>query len=115
MNAWLAAAAVLSTLAVPPCVWVVGRGPAQERLAGLDLATAFVTVLFLLTAQGVGRSSYSDLALVLAVLGPAGTLVFARFLGGRSIDADAADVSSDSNSDTDTGSDSDDTGRRGEA
>jgi multisubunit Na+/H+ antiporter MnhF subunit len=88
VNAWLAAAAVLSTLGMPPCVWVAARGSAQERLAGLNLATAFVTVLFLLTAQGVGRSSYGDLALVLAVLGPAGTLVFARFLGGRSIDAD---------------------------
>ncbi|OLZ74317.1 hypothetical protein AV521_01125 [Streptomyces sp. IMTB 2501] len=87
MNAWLVAAAVLSTLGMPPCLWAVARGPAHERLAGLSLATAFATVLFLLTAQGVGRSSYADLALVLAVLGPAGTLVFARFLGGRSIEA----------------------------
>ncbi|MER6012576.1 MrpF/PhaF family protein [Streptomyces bluensis] len=44
-------------------------------------------MFFLLTAQGYARSSYTDLALVLAVIGPAGTLVFARFLGGRSIDA----------------------------
>ncbi|MGW0994280.1 monovalent cation/H+ antiporter complex subunit F [Streptomyces sp. NPDC002520] len=87
MNAWLMAAAVLSTVGMPLCVWAVARGSAHERLAGLNLATAFVVVLFLLTAQGVARSSYADLALVLAVLGPAGTLVFARFLGGGSTDA----------------------------
>ncbi|MGW0768962.1 monovalent cation/H+ antiporter complex subunit F [Streptomyces sp. NPDC002676] len=88
MNAWLAGAAVLATLGMPPCLWAVARGSAHERLAGLNLATAFATVLFLLTAQGVGRSSYADSALVLAVLGPAGTLVFARLLGGRSSDAE---------------------------
>ncbi|MCQ4084102.1 monovalent cation/H+ antiporter complex subunit F [Streptomyces sp. RB6PN25] len=87
MNAWLLATAVLLTLGLPPCLWAASRGPAHERLAGLNLATTVATVLFLVTAQGFGRSSYADLALVLAVLGPAGTLVFARFLGGRSMDA----------------------------
>ncbi|MGN5380833.1 MrpF/PhaF family protein [Streptomyces lasalocidi] len=64
----------------------MSRGSAVERLAGLSLATAVVTAVLLLTAQGFGRSSFVDLGLVLAVLGPAGTLVFARFLGGRSIE-----------------------------
>ncbi|MET9080152.1 MrpF/PhaF family protein [Streptomyces sp. NPDC004232] len=87
MNAWLLATAVLLTLGMPPCVWAAGRGSAVERLAGLNLATTVVTSVLLLTAQGFGRSSFTDLGLVLAVLGPAGTLVFARFLGGRSIEA----------------------------
>ncbi|MFF3821573.1 monovalent cation/H+ antiporter complex subunit F [Streptomyces bluensis] len=87
MNVWLIATAFLLTLGIPPCLWVASRGTAHERLAGLNLATTVVTVFFLLTAQGYARSSYTDLALVLAVIGPAGTLVFARFLGGRSIDA----------------------------
>ncbi|WEO99522.1 MrpF/PhaF family protein [Streptomyces sp. FXJ1.172] len=87
MNAWLLATAVLLTLGMPPCVWAAGRGTAVERLAGLNLATALVTAVLLLTAQGLGRSSFTDVALVLAVLGPAGTLVFTRFLGGRSMEA----------------------------
>ncbi|MGW2824114.1 MrpF/PhaF family protein [Streptomyces sp. NPDC001443] len=86
MNAWLLAAAVLLTLGVPPCVWAAGRGTAVERLAGLSLATTVVTVVLLLTSQMYGRSSFVDVGLVLAVLGPAGTLVFARFLGGPSIE-----------------------------
>ncbi|MFG2857768.1 MrpF/PhaF family protein [Streptomyces mirabilis] len=90
MNAWLLATAALLTLAVPPSVWVAGRGTAVDRLAGLSLATTVVTAVLLLTAQGFGRSSFADLGLVLAVLGPAGTLVFARFLGGRSIETPGA-------------------------
>jgi multisubunit Na+/H+ antiporter MnhF subunit len=38
--------------------------------------------VFLLAARGLHRVSYVDLALVLAVLSPAGTLVFARCLAG---------------------------------
>lgn len=86
MNAWLLATAALLTLGVPPCMWAAGRGTAVERLAGLSLATTVVTAVLLLTAQGFGRGSFVDVGLVLAVLGPAGTLVFARFLGGRSME-----------------------------
>lgn len=70
---------------------MASRRAPHERLSGLNLAAAFATVLFLLIAQGFGRSSYADLALALAVLGPAGTLVFARLLGGQSIDGDDAE------------------------
>ncbi|MFG3288961.1 MrpF/PhaF family protein [Streptomyces sp. NPDC048179] len=90
MNAWLLATAALLTLAMPPCVWAAGRGSAVERLAGLSLATTVVTAILLLTGQGFGRGSFADLGLVLAVLGPVGTLVFARFLGGRSIEPPGA-------------------------
>lgn len=84
MNAWLLATAVLATLGLPPCVWGVCRGAPHERLAALNLATTVVAVLLALTSEGFGRSGYVDMALVLAVLGPAGTLVFTRFLGVRS-------------------------------
>lgn len=87
MNAWLLASAVLLTAGLPPCGWVVLRSSPQERVAGLNLASTFVSVLFLLLAQGYGREDYQDLALVLALVGPAGTLVFTRFLGERGRDA----------------------------
>jgi multisubunit Na+/H+ antiporter MnhF subunit len=80
VNAWLLAALVLFPCGLGPCVWVACRGPATHRLAGANLATVLTTVLFLLLAQGFGRTSYVDLALVLAVLAPAGTLVFTRLL-----------------------------------
>ncbi|MFJ9847379.1 monovalent cation/H+ antiporter complex subunit F [Kitasatospora sp. NPDC101155] len=41
------------------------------------------SVVLLLLAQGFSRTSYTDLALDLAVLAPAGTLVFTRLLAGR--------------------------------
>lgn len=87
MNAWLQAAAVLLTVGLPPCAWVVCRATPQERVTGLNLAATLTTVLFLLLAQGYGRTDYQDLALVLAVVGPAGTLVFSRLLGPRGRDA----------------------------
>jgi multisubunit Na+/H+ antiporter MnhF subunit len=80
VNAWLLAALVLLPCALGPCVWVACRGPTAQRLAGANLATVLTTVMFLLLAQGFDRSSYVDLALVLAVLAPAGTLVFTRLL-----------------------------------
>lgn len=87
MNAWLLTAAVLLTLGLPPCAWIVCRAAPQERVTGLSLATTLATVLFLLLAQGYGRTDYQDLALVLVVVGPAGTLVFTRLLGPRGRDA----------------------------
>ncbi len=87
MNAWLAASAVLLTLGLPPCLWLVSRRTPQERLAGLNLAATMCSAVLLLLTEGVNRSSYVDLPLVLATLGPAGTLVFARFLGGQAGEA----------------------------
>ncbi|MDI5969209.1 MrpF/PhaF family protein [Streptomyces sp. SL13] len=99
MNAWLLAAAVLLTAGLPPCGWVVLRTEPHERVAGLNLASVITAVALLLMSQGFGRTSYQDLALVLSVTGPAGILVFARFLGGRGRDAltppDAADDAND--------------------
>ncbi|PYC70627.1 hypothetical protein C7C46_27265 [Streptomyces tateyamensis] len=82
VNAWLLAAAVLLVGAVGPGAVVALRGPAQQRLLGASLAATAVTAVLLLLAQGFGRSSYVDVALILAVLAPTGTLVFTRLLAG---------------------------------
>jgi multisubunit Na+/H+ antiporter MnhF subunit len=85
VNAWTAAALVLLAGAGPACLWVAAAGSAVRRLVGLSLLSTVVGAVFLLLPQGYGRSSYQDLALVLAVLSPAGTLVFTRFVvAGRS-------------------------------
>ncbi|WP_343230757.1 MrpF/PhaF family protein [Yinghuangia seranimata] len=83
MNAWLIATAVLSGTGFPACLWLALRGAPELRLAGVALAGPLVAVLFVLLAQGVNRSSYVDMALLAAVLGPAGMLVFARGLAGE--------------------------------
>ncbi|RKT09458.1 multisubunit Na+/H+ antiporter MnhF subunit [Streptomyces sp. 1114.5] len=83
MNAWLLAAAFLGAGGVAPCLLLGLRGEPPQRLAGLNLAATLTSVLLLLLAQGFSRSSYTDLALDLAVLAPAGTLVFTRFLAGE--------------------------------
>ncbi|MFC0602474.1 monovalent cation/H+ antiporter complex subunit F [Streptomyces palmae] len=82
MNAWAAAALALLAVPVPACLWVVGHGTAVRRLAGASLLSTVVGAVFLLLPQAYGRPSYQDLALILAVLAPAGTLVFTRFLAG---------------------------------
>ncbi|MFF4381680.1 monovalent cation/H+ antiporter complex subunit F [Kitasatospora sp. NPDC001547] len=83
MNAWLLAAAVLAVGGIAPCLLLGLSGEARRRLAGLNLAALVTAVVLLLLAQGFGRPSYTDLALDLAVLAPAGTLVFTRFLAGE--------------------------------
>ncbi|MET8545430.1 monovalent cation/H+ antiporter complex subunit F [Kitasatospora sp. NPDC004799] len=83
MNAWLLAAAVLAVGGIGPCLLLGLSGGPRRRLAGLNLAAVVTSVVLLLLAQGYGRPSYTDLALDLAVLAPAGTLVFTRFLAGR--------------------------------
>ncbi|MFD8704868.1 monovalent cation/H+ antiporter complex subunit F [Kitasatospora sp. NPDC059648] len=83
MNAWLLAAALLAACGIGPCLLLGLRGSPEQRLAGLNLAATTASVVLLLLAQGFSRTSYTDLALDLAVLAPAGTLVFTRFLAGR--------------------------------
>ncbi|KAB8196762.1 hypothetical protein FH608_008680 [Nonomuraea phyllanthi] len=81
MNLWLLAAAVLLVAAFGPALCVAAVAAPERRLIAQNLATVVGALAFLLMAQGYGRSPYRDAALVLAVLGPAGTLVYARFLG----------------------------------
>ncbi|WP_396454506.1 monovalent cation/H+ antiporter complex subunit F [Actinomadura sp.] len=56
------------------------RGRPAGRLAGLIVTGPLVTLVLVLLAAAYGRPAYLDVALVLALLSFAGSLVFARFL-----------------------------------
>ncbi|MEA2506279.1 MAG: multicomponent Na+:H+ antiporter subunit [Actinomycetota bacterium] len=79
MNVWLLAAFAL-ILGLIPCAVVIFREPPMDRLVGLELSSTIVSLLLLLLAQGFHRPSLFDLALTVALLSFAGSLVFARFL-----------------------------------
>ncbi|AWT46915.1 MULTISPECIES: monovalent cation/H+ antiporter complex subunit F [Streptomyces] len=80
MNGWLLAAAVVLAGGLGAALWGVATGPLRRRAVAQNLATVLAGSGLLLLAQGYDRPSYLDLALVLALLGPVGTLVFARLL-----------------------------------
>ncbi|MEU6273161.1 MrpF/PhaF family protein [Streptomyces populi] len=83
MNTWLVCASLLLVAGLPPVVWGTARGPLGHRVMAQNCGTSVVCLVMLLLAQGYERPSYTDLALVTAVLGPVGTLVFARLLAGE--------------------------------
>ncbi|MFE7271527.1 monovalent cation/H+ antiporter complex subunit F [Streptomyces sp. NPDC057623] len=80
MNGWLLAATVVLGAGLGATLWGVATGPLRRRAVAQNLSTALACPGLLLLAQGYDRPSYVDLALVLALLGPVGTLVFARLL-----------------------------------
>ncbi|MFF4528535.1 monovalent cation/H+ antiporter complex subunit F [Streptomyces sp. NPDC001407] len=80
MNWWLGAAALLIAGGLGSSLWGAAFGAAGRRVVAQNMATLLLCLVFLLLAQGYGRPAYVDLALVVSVLGPAGTLVFARLL-----------------------------------
>jgi multisubunit Na+/H+ antiporter MnhF subunit len=86
MNGWLLAATVVLGGGVGATVWGVATGPLRRRVVAQNLSTALACPGLLLLAQGYDRPAYVDLALVLALLGPVGTLVFARLLTGELAD-----------------------------
>lgn len=80
MNDWLIAAIAL-LLGFVPCIVVIWRSPMVDAVVALNLAGILTTLELVLLAEGLGRASFYDLALVLAALTFAGGLVFYRFLG----------------------------------
>ncbi|MBO2449526.1 hypothetical protein J4573_20665 [Actinomadura barringtoniae] len=74
-------AIVLLAGALLPTLLTTMYGRPVDRLAGLMLAGPLVTLTLIVLAAAYGRPAYLDVALVLAVLSFAGSLVFARFLG----------------------------------
>jgi multicomponent Na+:H+ antiporter subunit F len=76
----LIAALVLVVGGVGPCLLLTLRGGPLDRLTGLILAGPAAALTLLLSA-GYGRPAYLDVALLLALLSFAGSLVFARFFG----------------------------------
>ena len=79
LNVWLIATTVLLTGLVP-CLWVAMRGSIVSALAALELASTITTLALLMTAQGLRRDPFVDLALVSAILSFTGALTFVRFL-----------------------------------
>ena len=79
MNPWLFAA-----LALLPgflaCGVVLWRATLINTVVALNLAGVLATLEFALLAEGFQNTTFFELALVLAVLTPAGSLVFLRFL-----------------------------------
>ncbi|GAA2568858.1 MULTISPECIES: MrpF/PhaF family protein [Streptomyces] len=80
MNGWLLAAALTLAVGLAAALWGVAGGPLRRRVVAQNLSTAVACPGMLLLAQGYDRPAYVDVALVLALLGPVGTLVFARLL-----------------------------------
>ncbi|WP_217920290.1 monovalent cation/H+ antiporter complex subunit F [Actinomadura sp. BRA 177] len=66
--------------ALLPALLAMLRGRPATRLAGLIVTGPLVTLVLVLLAAAYGRPAYLDVALVLALLSFAGSLVFARFL-----------------------------------
>jgi multisubunit Na+/H+ antiporter MnhF subunit len=80
LSLWLVGAVVLLVGALVPAGWLASRGSAVDRLIGVEMGSAIVTLELVLFAQGIGNSSYLIVPLVLAVVSFAGTLVYARLL-----------------------------------
>ncbi|MET8245132.1 MrpF/PhaF family protein [Streptomyces sp. NPDC005202] len=78
MNGWILAATVVLAGGLGAALWGVAGGPLRRRVVAQNLSTAVACPGLLLLSQGYSRPSYVDLALLLAILGPVGTLVFAR-------------------------------------
>jgi multicomponent Na+:H+ antiporter subunit F len=78
----LPAAFALLVAALFPCMLGTLRGEPVDRLAGLILAGPAATLVLMLLAAGYGRPAYLDAAFIVALLSFAGSLVYARFLGG---------------------------------
>ena len=82
MNEWQIAATALIA-ALVPCGWVCFRSSFAEGVVGIQLAGTLAALALLVLAEGEGRQPFADLAVVLATLSFAGTLVFVRFLERR--------------------------------
>ncbi|MGW7819891.1 MrpF/PhaF family protein [Streptomyces puniciscabiei] len=80
MNGWILAATVELGGGGAAALWGVTTGPPARRVVAQNMTTPAVCPALLLLSQGYGRPAYVDLALLLALLGPVGTLVFARLL-----------------------------------
>ena len=80
LSPWLIGAIVLLIGALAPAGWLASRGSAVDRLIGVEMGSAIVTLELMLFAQGIGNSGYLIVPLVLVVVSVAGTLVYARLL-----------------------------------
>jgi len=82
VNGWAIATLVLLGAVMLPALLVTSFGRLGKRLAGYELAQLGAVLTILCMAQAVDRTSYIDVALVLAVLSPAAALVFTKLFTG---------------------------------
>ncbi|MEU8827571.1 monovalent cation/H+ antiporter complex subunit F [Streptomyces sp. NPDC048636] len=86
MNGWTAAGTALLLCGVAPAGWCAATGPFRRRVPAQNMTSTLLCLVFLLLAQGFRRTAYTDTALVLSVLGPAGTLLYVRLLADELAD-----------------------------
>ncbi len=79
MNVWSIAALAL-LLAIVPCGFALLRAPLMDALVALQFGTGLGVLALVLIAVGLGRPSFLDIALTLALLAYPATLLFAHFL-----------------------------------
>ncbi len=80
MNPWLAGTLILALGGLTPAGLLAARGDPVDRLAGVELGSAVVTLALMLFAQFMNQSQYLVVPLVLVVVSFAGTLVYTRLL-----------------------------------
>jgi multisubunit Na+/H+ antiporter MnhF subunit len=79
VNAWLIGSTVLLA-ALVPLLAVAALRPPEDGLVALQLAGVDTALALLLFAEGIGRSSVSDVALVAAAASIVGSLAFAALV-----------------------------------
>ena len=79
MTAWLVSAIALLAGTLP-AVWVCLRRSVVDGAIALQLAGVLTTLALLALSIWFGRTTYLDVALVLAIFSMGASLAFARFL-----------------------------------
>lgn len=79
MSVWYAAALVL-ILAQVQLLWRLARGRLLGAIAALQAGAVLSVLVLMCLSEGMGQTSFLDLAVALALLTAPGGLVFARFL-----------------------------------
>jgi multicomponent Na+:H+ antiporter subunit F len=80
MNEWILAAAVLLVGGLVPLAIAGFTGDAMSGAAALNLGGPLASLILLLLSEGFHRQPFVDLAVVLAVVSFAGSVIVARFL-----------------------------------
>jgi hypothetical protein len=78
VNAWLWTATALLVLQLPLLLFAT-RAPRLDALVALEACGALTTLVVVSLAEGFGRSAYTVLGLVAAVVTAGGSFVFVRF------------------------------------
>ena len=80
MNADFVAAAIAMLACAVPAGIVMVRGTAADAVVGYEFVTAVAVLVFVLLAEGFGRSGLFEFPVVLALLMYGSGLVFVRTL-----------------------------------